>query len=103
MEPLQGVGQPAVALLHLVDHGGQRSATWVSELTSGIAEQDEKPGEGHEGHGQDHPDRAAPAEPVALEEVDRRVEDQGDEGGDQDPEDDLAEPSEEPVAGPRWR
>ena len=104
VEALQGVGQPAVALLHLVDHGGQTLGHVGQGVDQRIAEQAE----------QTHRTRAratAMTTPTAAPRRNRRrwrkltagIEHQGDEGGDEDPQDDLAEPPEQPVERPRWR
>ena len=100
MEALEGVGQPAVALLDLADHGRQALGHVGQRVDQRVAEQAQQPGEEQGGRGEDQPDGRTPAEAVALEEVDRRVEHQGDEGGDQDPEDDLAQPADEAVEDP---
>ena len=101
VEPLEGVGQPAVAPLDLVDHGGQALGHVGQGVDQRVAEQ------GRAGRrrratapAKTTPDGRAPPEPVALQEVDGRVEHQGDEGGDEDPQDHLAEPAEQPVEHP---
>jgi hypothetical protein len=103
MEFLEGVGQPAVTLLDLVDHGGQPPGHVGEGVHQRVAEQSEEPQKDEQRHHHDDAHRAPPPEAVALEEVDGRIEHQGDEGGDQDPQDHLPQPTEQPVRAPRWR
>ena len=99
-EPLEGVGQPAVAPLDLVDHRGQRLGHLGQRVHQWVAEESEQPGEDQHGRGQHHADGGPPAEAVPLEEVHRRIEHQGDEGGDEYPQDHLAQATEQPVQHP---
>ncbi len=99
-EALELVREPAVALLHLVDHRRQSLGDMGQRIDQRVSEQAEQPEEQRDGADEHDAHRAAPSEPAALQEDHRRIEHGGDESGDEDPEDHLAEASDEPVEHP---
>ena len=99
-EPLEGMGQPPVAPLHLVHHGRESFGHAGERVDQGIAEQGEQSTEDQDRSDEHHADRCPSSEPTPLQGRDCRIQDECDEAGDQDPEDHLAQPPEQAVEDP---